>query len=136
MNLNAAQQAEVPVEPRAVTPQGVMADLDMMSRELNNLAAGMAYVARELEPVEDAYTKHIDEFEVGLYERSINDADFKLPAEAMRLKLAQRAVDPALYGRYHALVKSRDRMVKRISALKVSIEAQRSLLSALKEGLV
>lgn len=126
---------EVTVPAREITAQQVMADLDRMAQEMNALSEGMAYVARALEPVEAAYEKHMDDYEIGLWEKHTNE-DAKLPAEKMRVKLAHRAMDPALYGRYFALVKSRDRMVKRISALKCSIEANRSLLSAMKEGLV
>lgn len=117
------------------TAQDVAATLDAMSREMDQLSAGLAHVARELEPVEKQYTDFVDAFEIGLWQRHV-DEDAKLPSEKMRRQLAHRALDPVLYGRYFALVHSRDRMIKRISALKKSIEAQRSLLSAMKEGLI
>lgn len=118
-----------------ITPGEVMAALDSLSRELNDLADGMARVARQLEPVEDEYTKFMDGYEITLWTEHVEDGR-KLPPAALRIQLAHKAMDPDLYGRYFALVKSRDRIVKRIAALKTSIEAQRSLLSALKEGLV
>lgn len=134
---------ETKPEAREVTAQQMMTELDVIAREMNQLSAGLAYVGRELDvapndglSISDQYRTFIDEYEVGLYQRSVDDDDFKLPSEAMRLKLAHRAMDPVLYGRYHALVKSRERMVKRVSALKVLVEANRSLLSAMKEGLV
>ncbi len=40
---------------------------------------------------------------------------------------------PELFGRRTALVRSRDRMLQRIRTLKTEVEAQRSILSALKE---
>lgn len=118
-----------------LTPGHIMADLDRQQHELNNLAENLASLARQLEPIEAEYTKFMDDHEIGLWERHVND-DAKLPAAKLRIQLAHRAMSPDLYGRYFALVKSRDRMVKRIASLKVTIDVQRSLLSALKEGLV
>jgi predicted ribonuclease YlaK len=121
--------------PAAVTPQSVMVELDAMKREMNTLALGMAQVSRELEPVEAEYRRFVDDFEIGLWQAHVNDGA-KLPPKELRMQLAHRAMDPALYGRYFALTNSRDRMVRRISALKLEVEASRSMLSAMKEGLV
>lgn len=116
------------------TAQQVMATLDDLSRELNDLADSLASVARQLEPVENEYRVFMDDFEITLWNEHVNDGR-KLAPAALRIQLAHKAMDPGLYGRYFALVKSRERIVKRISALKTTIEAQRSLLSAMKEGL-
>lgn len=122
-------------QPAEITPQQVAADLDQSARELNQLALGMAHVARELEPVEKQYQEFVDAFEIGLWTKHVDDGA-KLPSEKLRLQLAHRAMPPELYGRYFALVNSRDRMVKRIQVLGKTIEASRSLLSAMKEGLI
>lgn len=118
-----------------ITPGRVMATLDAMSQELNTLADGLASVARQLEPVQEEYDQWVADFEIGLWEKH-TEQGAKLPAASLRLQMAHRKMPPELYGRFVALTHSRDRMVKRISTLKVSVEAQRSLLSAMKEGLV
>lgn len=122
-------------QPAEITPQHVAADLDANARELNQLALGMAHVARELEPVEKEYREFVDAYEIGLWTKHTEEGD-KLPSEKLRLQLAHQAMPPELYGRYFALTNSRDRMVKRVSVLKTVVEASRSLLSAMKEGLV
>ena len=53
----------------------------------------------------------------------------------MRLKLAHKAMDPGVLGRYIGLLNSRKRLEKRIGALKSAVDAQRSILSALKSEL-
>lgn len=128
-------------EPREITPGQVMTTLDALSAELHTLADGLAKVERELQGkgndggVQDEYQRFIDDYEIGLWNQHVNDGA-KLPAKDLRLQLAHKAMDPALYGRYFALVKSRDRMLTRIGTLKAEIGAQRSILSALKEGLI
>ena len=119
----------------AITPGRVMGELDRMSRELNTLAEGLASVERQLEPVQEEYEQFVADFEINLWEKH-TEQDAKLPAAALRLRMAHRAMAPELYGRWVALTHSRERMIKRISTIKASIEAQRSLLSAMKEGLI
>lgn len=118
-----------------ITPGEVMRTLDELARELHGLADAGAKVARQLEPAEDEYTRFMDGYEITLWTEHVEDGR-KLPPAPLRIQLAHKAMDPELYGRYFALVKSRDRIVKRIATLKTEIEAQRSLLSALKEGLI
>lgn len=120
---------------RAITPGEVMLRLDALATELGTVSNALAQVERDLEPVEREFRAFVDDYEIGLYEKSINEDGFKLPAEALRQKLAVRAMPPELYGRRTALVHSRDRATRRIATLKVEIDAQRSILSALKEEL-
>lgn len=108
-----------------------MDELTRLARELGQRSAQLANVNRELEPVEIEYTKFIDDYEIGLWEKH-QDEDAKFPSAAMRLKLAHRSMDPELLGRYVGLTKSRERLVKRISDLRVEVDAERSILSALK----
>jgi hypothetical protein len=122
-------------QPQTITAHEVMADLHAKGSELEQLAAQLADTMEKLDPIEDEYTAFMDAHEIGLWTKH-TDSDCKLPAAALRVKLAHRDMDPVLYGRYFALVKSRERLVKRIATLKVSVEASRSLLSAMKEGLV
>lgn len=130
----------LPVDPRRLpvsgtgmaTPAEAIARLDSLARELDDMSGTLAQVERALEPVQCEYEDFIAAFEVGLYERSVSEDGFKLPAEALRVKLAQRAMPTELYGKYRALTHSRERIVKRLGHLKTGVDAQRSILSALK----
>jgi hypothetical protein len=115
------------------TPLEAMDKLSMLADELDQRSRELADTERRLEPVEISYQAAVDEFEVGLWTQ-YEDSEFKtkLPSEAMRLKLAHKQMDPALLGRYVGLVNSRKRLEKRIGALKAAVDAQRSILSALK----
>lgn len=115
------------------TPAEVMAKLDQLASELDTRSSELADVERRLEPTELAYQAFVDDFEVGLWTK-YEDSEYKtkLPPEPMRLKLAHKAIDPDLLGRYIGLVNSRKRLEKRIGALKSAVDAQRSILSALK----
>lgn len=109
----------------------VMTRLGDLAAELNDLSNDLAKVERSLEPVEAEYEAFMDGYEVQLWEAHIQE-DAKLPSEAMRARLGRRAMDPALLGRHTQLVSSRKRMEKRIAAIKTSVSAQQSILSALK----
>jgi hypothetical protein len=115
-----------------VTPGECRDKLDAYSSELDQLSRNLANVERQMLPVEEEFTKFVDDYELGLYARSIEDDTFKLPAEKLRHKLAVRAMDPDLYGRHTALDASRKRIIARIGHLKTLVDAQRSILSALK----
>ncbi len=105
-----------------------MARLDSYAIELDDLSKKLSDVERKLEPAEQEYEAFIDDFYVGLWA----DKEQKLPGEDMRLRLARHAMPPELLGRYSALLHSRKRMEKRVSSIKASIDALRSILSALK----
>jgi len=115
------------------TPAEATEKLDRLATEMGQLGDKLARVERDLEPVDAEFVRFVDDHELGLYARSISEDGFKLPSEALRQKLAIQAMPPELYGRRTALVRSRDRLVQRIRTLKVEVEAQRSILSALKE---
>ena len=78
------------------------------------------------------YQAFVDNYEVGLYLKSEADGGPKLPSEAMRLKLARREMAPDLLGARDGLARKRERIKQRIADLKSEIEAERSILSALK----
>jgi chromosome segregation ATPase len=81
------------------------ARLSVLAQELGARSGDLAHVSRELEATDEAYRAYVDEYE---------------------------AMDPALLGRHKGLCASRDRLKQRIADLKAEIEAQRSILSALK----
>lgn len=115
------------------TPTEAMDRLEQLAEELDQRSLELADVERRLEPTELAYQAFVDEFEVGLWTKhEDSEGKTKLPSEAMRLKLAHKEMDPSLLGRYAGLLHSRKRLEKRIAALKVQVDAQRSILSALK----
>lgn len=109
-----------------------MSTLDEQAKELDQRSKQLHTIECQLEPVAERYQKFVDDFEVGLWQRSQDEDDFRLPSEALRLKLAHRAMDPALLGEYVGLNKTRKRLEQRIRDLKAVVDAQRSILSALK----
>lgn len=112
-------------------PGSVMVKLDGYALELDDRSKELAETSRELDDVEQAYEAFVDDYETGLWDAHVKD-EAKLPSESMRLKLAHRAMDPDLLGRYSRLVRKRKRLQERISALKADVSAQQSILSALK----
>ena len=102
--------------------------------ELDQLSRDLHAIEKDREPVELAYQKFVDDFQVGLWMQH-QDLGKKLPSEALRVKLAEREMDPALLGRYVGLVMARKRAEKRIRDLRSTVDAQRSILSALKTEL-
>ena len=114
-----------------MTPGQVMETLAQLAEELDQRSLELGDVERKLEVAELTYQGFVDDFEVGLWTK-YEDAGSKLPPEAMRLKLAHKAIDPTVLGRYQGLLHSRKRLEKRIGSLKCQVDAQRSILSALK----
>jgi hypothetical protein len=108
-----------------------IAKLREAADELDELSRDLHRIEREREPVEREYQAFVDDFEVGLWMKH-QDEGAKLPAEKLRVKLAEKAMEPALLGRYTGLVMARKRAEKRIRDLRASVDAQRSILSALK----
>jgi hypothetical protein len=111
--------------------QETMERLDEIAVELDTRSKQLHSVEVQLEPIEIAYQAFVDDHELGIWRR-YEDDDAKLPSEKLRIKMAHKAMDPALYGRYVGLLNSRRRLEKRIGALKALADAQRSILSALK----
>lgn len=114
------------------TPMQARVKLNSLAEHLAQLADLLAECERQLEPVETEYVTFVDDFETGLWTQHVGEAGAKLPPEKLRLKLAQQAMDPGLLGRYVGLMNKRKRLQERIRSLKAEIEAQRSILSALK----
>lgn len=114
------------------TPVEARVELDRLSRELGDLSTKLAQCSRALAPTQREYDKFIENYEVGLFVKSeVNQT--RLPGKEMRLKLARHDMDAELLGRYEGLKMQRDRMVQRIRDIKVEVNAQQSILSALRE---
>lgn len=114
-------------------PVTIMAELDQATEELNELSTKLAELERALTPVELEFEEFIGAYEEGLWFRHTEEGE-KFPPEALRTRLAHRAMDADLLGRYSALTASRKRMEKRISSLKAIINAKQTIISALKEA--
>lgn len=114
------------------TPIEILDRLDGHSVELGQLSGALLEVNQRLEQVDGEYQKFVDEFEVGLWLQAQEDDGPKLPSEALRLKLARRAMDADLLGRRDGLMMKRERIRQRITDVKAMVEADRSILSALK----
>jgi hypothetical protein len=109
--------------------------LDGKARELDDLSKKLGKVELELESAEEAYQKFVDDFELGLWRQHVDHGAKLPPTEKLRLKLAHEAMDPVVLGRYIGLKNRRDRIEKRIKSLGKTVDAQRSILSALKTEL-
>lgn len=113
----------------------VLHELNDQAAELNDLSAQLESVEDELESVQLSYDEFLGNYEAGLWQRHVDDGA-KFPAEKLRERLARREMPPELLGSYIGLTNRRRRLVAQIGSVKKSIEAKRSILSALKEGLV
>jgi hypothetical protein len=111
---------------------GARGQLSKLAGELGKRSGELAQTERDLEPVKAEYRQFIANYHIGLWKRSQDEKDFKLPSEALRDMLAEKEMDPALLGSYIGLSSRRDRLRQRIADLKAEIDAQRSILSALK----
>lgn len=116
-------------------PVGVMNELDRLAREIDQRSTDLANCERQLVPVEDAYEQFMENFIAGMFE----DQDGgRLPGEDVRRALAHkqlRKIDAGLLGSHRELTRRRKRLEKRLGSLKTAVDAQRSILSALKTEL-
>lgn len=117
---------------RQVNPAEVMAKLDALAGELDTRSKDLAETERILEPLEAQYEEWVGDWEANLWEEC-TVSETKWPPEKLRLRMAHRAMDSALLGAVNAGQAKRKRLEKRIGAIKVLVDAQRSVLSALKE---
>lgn len=112
--------------------QEAMGRLNELAQELDDLSRALLKVEQDLEPIDDQYQAFVDAFEVGLWQKSQDNDSFRLPSEAMRSKLAHRDMPAELLGRHRGLMMARARGRERIRTVKAQVDAQRSILSALK----
>ena len=112
-------------------PASVMARLDDLAAELDMRSKELAEAERQLEPLEAQYEEFVGDWESSLWNESMH-GDTKFPPEKLRLRMAHQAMDPTLLGAVNAGQAKRKRLEKRIGSVKVQVDAQRSILSALK----
>lgn len=110
----------------------VMVRLDDLSTELNDRSNELADTERQLEPVEARYEDEVGDWESGLWDECLT-SDTKWPPERLRQRLAHKQIDQDLLGLHRTLTARRKRLEKRIASIKTQVDAQRSILSALKE---
>ncbi len=109
----------------------VTGKLDTMAHELDELSKGLAMTERKLEPMQTFYEEALDDFVCGCWDEHVKN-ETKLPPAEMRERLARRTMPERILSERAALLAKRDRLMKRIKALGQQIDAQRSILSALK----
>ncbi len=107
-----------------------------LAEENERLSQTLMTTERELEAVQVEYDDFMRDHKIGLWQRAQDDRDFKLPSEDMRTALAQRDMKPELLGRHRGLTAARDRLSKRQQHIKMQAESYRTIISAMKEGLV
>ncbi len=111
-----------------------MGNLDTLAAELDTLSKSLANTERNLEPLEAQYEEFVGDWEAALWEEC-SVSETKWPPEKLRLRMAHKAMDSELLGAVNAGQAKRKRLEKRIGSIKVLVDAQRSILSALKEEL-
>lgn len=125
-------------------PGSVMTKLDDLALELDTRSKELAETERQLGTemnrttgeilpgVEARYEEALGDWEAGLWDEC-QMSDTKWPPEKLRQRMGHRAMDASLLGSFNALTAKRKRLEKRIGSIKVQVDAQRSILSALKE---
>ncbi len=109
----------------------VLAKLDDFASELDDLSKQQADVERKLTPIEIGYEEMVDDYEAQCWENHEDRGD-KLPPEKMREVLARRSISREIRDQRAVLLSRRKRLEKRIRTLSGLVDAQRSILSALK----
>lgn len=117
-------------------PAEVVQLLNSRARGLHLLGVELARISDALAPVAREYEDFNDNFTAGLWEKHEAGEIKRWPGEDARAQLARQAMPTELRGEHARLLDDRDRCVKAISRAKAEIDAYRSILSALKEGIV
>ena len=104
------------------------------ARELDDLSKRLDEIEIELGPLEAELTEWVEDYQAECWRAHVED-EAKLPSEAIRLSIANRSFDREKYQRILVLRAGRSRRRRRISDLKEIVDAQRSIVSALKTEL-
>lgn len=121
---------------QTVEPVQVIQTLNRLSGGLEQLGVELANIETELEPVQKAHDTFVEDFKAGLWEQHLAGELKRMPAEDVRLALAYKQMPTTLRGKFAGLKQRRERCLNAISRTRAQIEANRSILSALKEGIV
>lgn len=105
--------------------------LQQKARELDELSKRLDQIEIELGPLEAELTEWVEDYHAKCWTQHI-EAEAKLPSESIRVSLAHRSFDREKYQRVLVLRAGRTRRKRRISDLKEIVDAQRSIVSALK----
>jgi hypothetical protein len=117
-------------------PAQVVQLLNKRARGLHALGVELARISDDLSPVARRYADFVDNFTAGLWEKHEAGEIKRWPGEDARAQLARQAMPTELRGEHARLGDEKDRCVKAISRARSEIDAYRSILSAMKEGLV
>ncbi len=109
----------------------VLVKLDSYAAELDSCSRKLAEIEDKLEPLNHVFEEAMDDFEAQLWENH-EEFETKLPPEKMREVLARRSIDREIREQRAVLLSRRKRLEKRIRTLSDLVDAQRSILSALK----
>ncbi len=109
----------------------VLVKLDAYASELDGCSRKLAQVEEELEPRNSIYEEAMDDYEAQCWENHEDRGD-KLPPQHMREVLARRSISREIRDQRAVLLSRRKRLEKRIRTLSDLVDAQRSILSALK----
>lgn len=106
--------------------------LGQYAEELDRLSKEKAKVEAELERPAAEYDARYDAFVARLWARYEAGEIRSFPGEDVRRALARQEMDPEMLVRRDRLVAARGRKMRRVADLGAIIDAQRSVLSALK----
>lgn len=109
----------------------VTAKLDEQAIELDTLSKALAETERKLEPLEKFYEEAVDDFETSCWDAHVKE-DAKLPPSELRERLARRTIPEQVLNERAGLLAKRKRLEKRIRHLGDAIDAQRSIVAALR----
>lgn len=112
----------------------MLAELDRLARELDNVSKALVKTEQLLEPVEEEYGAAIEAKLVALHDAALKDGS-RVPRQEIVVAMARAEMPEQLRKNFDHLVALRRRGERRLSGLKATVDAQRSILSALKAEL-
>lgn len=116
-------------------PASVMVRLDELAHGLDTLSKELWKTEADRALAQDAYDDFIDDYLAGLAERADQEGK-RLPGDKdTRLSMAHRAMPPEVLGNYRKHTREAEKLRRRIADVKAQVDAQRSILSALKAEL-
>jgi chromosome segregation ATPase len=121
------------IDDNAADPIAVRGELNRMARELDGLSRGLAETQRKLHPVKRKYNAFVANHKAGQWAAHVADPEnVKMARQDIAEILAIQGMPLELRGECEELSDKAERLKKRISDLRAEVDAQRSILSALK----